>query len=711
MATYIFTIRDEEGSKTFGSDQLRNWAEIITNRTRNGTYNGIVRDFTNTFEFVDEIKARCLRLLDNYGTDTQMFLQIYEGNDNHESKSYKEFGGEMKANFSKPTIDELTFQLNFIDSSFQEKLLGRDNTKVNYATYESLDGEVISEFNSEYIPASFHDRTIEDDSLLIGNPNKTRFFQNAGGQQVDTFTLPLTVDYKSDDAIQTVPAVWSELQISPAFSLYYNGDQEKRLQLTAEIDIDLTYLGTVFVENPSKIALYIDTISASGSVDSWLWAIKEDLPLIAAVPVTLNFTASVRYYATIEKGGSHRFRFEIQNESGTTGNIQVQYLEFQDNGSTFQVESTDYYKEGVATTGNVIRPHHLFTRLAQIYTGEQLPFYSTLFGTTEDGYTKDGKWAYLCACTGKMIRGFPWESTQLNTSLRDAFTAYNCIEKLGAAITYVNGVKVFRIEKYDELFDTSSILDLGSDVTDVIREIDQDSIFTEYNYGYGDLEYEEVNGLGATHGEFGASSPLKVKDKKYDIVCKWIADQYAIEFERRKQYEDNPTLDSKRDDKIFLVHMHYLNGVLQAKKNEDFVEITGVPNPQLIYNAHITPKRNLLRHGSFIRAGLTHKEDSTLNFTKGAYNQNLTTQLYTEDDPVVENANVLIGDLAKGVVLAEKYTLTVPFTKSQYDELISNSNKMRKFTFKNISLYGFDDDVSYNLNEQKAEFTLKAAGV
>ena len=83
MASYKFTLRHPDGVDIFGTEYVSNWADIATSLTEHDVYKGVLREFSNTFEFNGYIRNRIVSMLDIYGYDVAIYLSIEKGNDNN----------------------------------------------------------------------------------------------------------------------------------------------------------------------------------------------------------------------------------------------------------------------------------------------------------------------------------------------------------------------------------------------------------------------------------------------------------------------------------------------------------------------------------------------------------------------------------------------------------------------------------------------------
>lgn len=167
MASFRFTLRDNNGSETFGTEMVRNWDAIKTNMTRHDTYRGVMRKYTGTIEFCRDIRRRLIRLVDKYGAEAEVWLKIEVGNDNRERKSFTLLGGtELKADMTTMDVTDITIAFNFVASGFEEVLMNRHDNDVQYATTKSIDGVTIPTFAHETQQIKLHDRVLELNSQL-----------------------------------------------------------------------------------------------------------------------------------------------------------------------------------------------------------------------------------------------------------------------------------------------------------------------------------------------------------------------------------------------------------------------------------------------------------------------------------------------------------------------------------------------------------------
>ena len=290
------------------------------------------------------------------------------------------------------------------------------------------------------------------------------------------------------------------------------------------------------------------------------------------------------------------------------------------------------------------------------------------------------------------------------------FQSFDAVYCLCATIEKRDNKDVFRVEPYETFRNMKRVVKLGDFTNNISRSINPKRIFSEIVVGYKDQEYEELNGTFQFNGETNYSAPITTEGAKLDGLCKYRADDIGIELTRRLQYADDPSKDYRADKDIFLIDAKPVNGVLEAKKAEDFVSVTGIYEPKLAYNLDITPARNLRRWGSYIRAGFIGIEDRKLKFVKGASNQALTTTKTGEDFTVIEGADVLISDLSNPIEYAENIKIAEAAISDQ-DFISINENRggLIEFESAGVKLFGRIAEAEFDANKKIINFELNRA--
>ena len=710
MASYKFTLRHPDGVDIFGTEYVSNWADISTSLTEHDVYKGVLREFSNTFEFNGYIRNRIVSMLDIYGYDVAIYLTIEKGNDNKEQWSFVQWSDELKADIQSIDIDELTCKLDFADNEFTAKLMARHDTKVNLDVTENIDGVNIG--GLAYSDIKLHDRKLIFNSELE-YPEKIDVI---GGEEENTsgvaiMTFPFDIKYVSDKNFKSIPFSIVEDQELGASAFYLKSDADRTLNIEINVRNNLNLLN-IIIQGRYSWKVELLKVSSNDNGD------------ILSTTVVESFYKSEGYGGTepditpSNQDFNHDFTINYKDSLSVSKNDSLQLGFYISSTTPLAVASLTTYEAKITCTSNesypetkskCLRPHEGFSRLVKILTGTT-GFYSEFFGRKDLGYTSDGAGAYLSVQNGRMIRNFPAAEYQLNTSLKEMFQSFNAVYCLCATIEKRDNKDVFRVEPYETFRNMKRVVKLGDFTNNISRSINPKRIFSEIIVGYKDQEYEELNGTFQFNGETNYSAPITTEGAKLDGLCKYRADDIGIELTRRLQYADDPSKDYRADKDIFLIDAKPVNGMLEAKKAEDFVSVTGIYEPQLAYNLDITPARNLRRWGSYIRAGFFGIEDRKLKFVKGPSNQALTTTKTGEDYTVIEGADVLISDLSNPIEYAESIKIAEAAISDQ-DFISINENRggLIEFESAGVKLFGRIAEAEFDANKKIINFELNRA--
>ena len=711
MASYKFTLRHPDGVDIFGTEYVSNWADISTSLTEHDVYKGVLREFSNTFEFNGYIRNRIVSMLDIYGYDVAIYLSIEKGNDNKEQWSFVQWSDELKADIQSIDIDELTCKIDFADNEFTAKLMARHDTKVNLDVTESIDGDNIG--GLAYSDIKLHDRKLTINSRLEFIDDSQEYVRDLINNDF-VLTIPFNLIYAADSNWKNI-ALYKGLTIDlGSNAVYLNNDVAKtfhvKIALNGELfmrlqDNILGKLGfeivlvkvkesdpNTFLDRPAPLHYFDSTVG-------WV-AGPQTIPPFGRGDNTLQMNYEYESDIFVDFGESLQvvvrassFRWaEIIRFTGVNTYIQALFL-----------------SEYPETQSKCLRAHEGFSRLVKILTGTS-GFYSEFFGRKDLGYAADGAGAYLTVQNGRMIRNFAAAEYQLNTSLKEMFQSFDAVYCLCATIEKRDNKDVFRVEPYETFRNMKRVVKLGDFTNNISRSINPKRIFSEIVVGYKDQEYEELNGTFQFNGETNYSAPITTEGAKLDALCKYRADDIGIELTRRLQYADDPSKDYRADKDIFLIDAKHVNGVLEAKKAEDFVSVTGIYEPQLAYNLDITPARNLRRWGSYIRAGFIGIEDRKLKFVKGASNQSLTTTKIGEDYTVIEGADVLISDLSNPIEYAESIKIAeAAITDQDFININENRGGLVEFESAGVNIFGRIAESEFDANKKIINFELNRA--
>lgn len=712
MSSFRFTYTDNNNSIVFGTESIKNWADIESNLTRSKSYRGRVRKVTNTFEFVGNVRNNYIMPnFDKNGTKAEATLLIEIGDDNFDEFTFTTLGSgfPMVADFNSYRVTETTAELNFVDSDFQQKISAGEKEKLNINTTNTLDGGELTDYTTLLKTISMHDRELKLNS--ISNNNKlsgySRGFGNTGNFTFFTVMDSEIVSSSNDDVKNTVDFIGQPPndEIETYFYLQSINDTLiifKSNNFNINIvswdsfnDVENVTDGFIELNFQFKVARHdIDYNFIDYQYESEVATITPSQT--TSDDVNINIDNQI----TLNEGDSLRFEFHIFGETTLDNRgIRIKYSD----DIQIITEKISYFAR---TTSNCILPHEFFTHWIEIMTGRKDAFYSTYFGRTDLGYEEDGEGAYLAIMDGHMIRNLDIEENPLNVSFKDMLEDFIKLKNLVAGIKYIGDTEVFSVDKYDEFYSTNTIIDIGDVINDIELEINEELTYSNISVGSKDLELEDLFGLDSPHGELNYSTPLNNTDETLDLILKSILNDYAIEQIRRKQFSIAPEEDTKNDKKIFIIDSKpWSTTDVIAKTNEGYTSITGVLSPNKMYNVNLVPSEQVRLWGNVINGCLQKEQDGQLILTKSASNNTLVREKDT-GEIISEKDNINVSNLSTALITNQNITVNAPLEKVSYDIIEEDPNGLIKLTYKGIDFYSYLDLMSYKVSEKNANFTL-----
>ena len=235
---------------------------------------------------------------------------------------------------------------------------------------------------------------------------------------------------------------------------------------------------------------------------------------------------------------------------------------------------------------------------------------------------------------------------KLKTSFSDFFDSYNNAFDLG---TYYNKNDNRHYIKYKrELFDaTVNLTNIGAVANLKVTPFSELN-FSKLTNGYNNYDYDDLNGRGEFNTKFNLLSPMTRVTAERSLIVPYRADMYGIEF-TRYNLEGKTTVDGKSDNDVFILNIENTSagthlGLPYYNLYRDVsLTIFGLIFSDTAYNINLSPKRNLLRNGDWLRSLLFGLENKFIEFTSADKNADMVT-----DDGVnliYEKAFEIISDL------------------------------------------------------------------
>jgi len=247
-----------------------------------------------------------------------------------------------------------------------------------------------------------------------------------------------------------------------------------------------------------------------------------------------------------------------------------------------------------------------------------------------------GAWTIIT--NGINLRQF---GTAMFVSFNELFSSMNAIHNIGVGYSEAEP-DVLRIEAKEYFYqkdNVSLIIDSLDKVESKFKVMpDITKYVNKVQSGYTNWLQDKVNTIDAFHTEREYKLSTKNVQKTLKIQSDFLADGYAIEYQRRQRWTANSDLDDEKfvvcvgrntdpdntncygdPDSMYRVEIG-VDSPFTNNLNPPFYAPDGFIDPDTIYNWRISPTANTVRHLSTIAASLYKSGYDTLDFTKGEAN-------------------------------------------------------------------------------------------
>ncbi|MFZ4705550.1 MAG: hypothetical protein ACOYMF_06025 [Bacteroidales bacterium] len=348
-------------------------------------------------------------------------------------------------------------------------------------------------------------------------------------------------------------------------------------------------------------------------------------------------------------------------------------------------------------------------QLLQAWFAEVAPDYtikSDFFSTIQDSHAYD---QLLLTCgsairnqkefrlseTGEMITTYLPQL--LKITWEELFKSIDTIFCLGMGIEIINDVETLVIEKRQYFFDSAVSENIGS-VRDFKLSVANELLFNQIKIGYPDQNYGEDTGRNEVNSTQKYSVPVTRVVKEIDLVSKYRADFYGIDYYRVKFAAEENTKDDAADNQIFMLSGTPITGqtwqweLLRAPfYSQNGGGISGIVFPTTAYNLYLTPGHCMLKHHAWFNSILHNNSFGYIRFLSGDKNTRVETRdndfgLVRED----EN-NIATGPDLEKLFLPYYFEFICNLSVENLDMILNHykAGDLLEFTWKGKTLSGF----------------------
>lgn len=644
------------------------WKDAKFELKRNPVYHGLFRSITfNQLTFRKDGRDFIRDVYEMSGINAVIFFTVYRL-DSSTGDYTTYFSGKL--DLSTYRIDETGVTCQVIDTQLAEKVKNRENQKVNIREHTSIEGFDIPEFSDENPVIKLPDYVIRALATWDDRGQNT--------STLDNHNVPLLLINS-----EFTEAQHQSCTVTPGDgeNMFEDSTADRTLNLSGNVTGQITFASEQphvtfrvrLFQNETPIAT-IGTVTGSS-----VWSL------------VFNFDFDEDF--SILTGDDFSLRGSLDH-SGTTEYTSV---------------SVVLAEEQVSVSGgNVIAyPYHeALQRVLQIITDSYDCLKSDKFGRTDSEvvtYASDGQLG--CITRGLFIRGSYGLNNSLSLSLADLFNSLSALFCLGMGVEDVGGTDKVVIEDLDYFYDSTVTLDLSARIREaaIVKEVLPELHYSSVKTGYQSYEYLTAGGLAEFNTSADFATVISVLENKFERISRYRADTQGIVL-LRKNVETND--DVKGDDDCFVIDAVRIVDPLtafQARTDEDFTLVTGGADAENSFNLDYTPKRNLLRNGALIRAGLEKNLGTYLRWQAGEKNTTLSTRRTAEADPLVENADIMVNDLEEPWFLPEKYIFQCELRYSDLSAILANPRGIVKLSG---TKYGWLLNLKIGAKENLAEIEL-----
>ncbi len=630
----------------------------------NNPWHGLFNEYTAKVSFIKRGKNIIQSLFELYGIEQEVILKI-EKKDTKTHRFNTDYEGRL--NFTTYEINTTEVNINVEQIGFTERIKNGNEIKIDIEAIATQDGTVMSAAPMITLPLhskvirKFVTRDIQeipeefDGELLLPTVEGPGTF----------YILPKVVT-RIDDKLGIIPDYPLQYQATIfeddlKYNLKIQDQQSGYISIYTKLKWQISGARFIGGADPFNAVIYYSAVVVHKRGDTILST--NNIPLYTK---NNGVETSNGFFNSGVQDTEIGFGFDFQHDDEfywylkLITNVESNYLYFDVSAEN----SISYLADTVtpATDCQAIMIHEAMQRTIESLTGKTNSFYSEHFGRTDLGYAADGAGALRAITSVNKIRGI---DKPLQCSLDGLIQTAWALDAIGVGIERVNGKERVRVEPLTHWYQTRRmmtldfILDIGKNVTAALYH-------NQAEGGIAKWGNEQIANLDEPNSKKEWTFPITQIKSKLDLKSPYITGGYTIEFARRER--DQPTKDTRADEENVIIRVLRDGDNFVPEKDEAFTSVTGVISPETSYNLADSPARCFRRHGRMMRSFLEKQKTDSIKFQAGEANNLMTSQLATETEPLVENADILISSLDKPLLIAETYSFRA---RLNYDQLIA----------------------------------------
>lgn len=672
-----YTLRNKNFSSLIVSEPI-GWKDDEKEYSRHETYHGIVAKFSNSLKFIDKGADFIQLVYDIYGINEQ--IELIRDERHPETDVWTNtYSGYLDLSTWQRENNKVSVKFN--SGGLEQLLKSRESEKIEIDRTTTIDGKTIPELIP--IDVELDGRRIFLKSLLktpLQDNNIWLEIVSKGNTRSQIGSFPLKIENKSHEEVSEVSnqsTTGDDGVVNGAMMFFLNSNTRRVL----DVSIDLKYKADVFADNEINYGEY--NICLTTYKDGIAYNLKNrrllhsynylnfHSQLGSSNPFVYGYSGVSDYVQPVEHSLIHNENIEllpgeslalevyILADLGT--NVTVGRFLVQTYGTgTIKIDENSFQEK---TNAKAVLAHEACERLVTIATNNDTAFYSDFLGRTDVkdingksmNYPVDGKASLTAITHGFWVRGFdrlpipseiPFIENNfkpISTSFKEFTESMNAVWNIGIGIEKIGFRERVRLEEKSYFFNRNVTIKLPNQVKNVKRSVATEKYYSSLEFGY-ELggSYEEACGLDEYNAKSNFTTIINRVKNVYNVLSKYRADSYGMEFARRKQKSLNNTEDTTYDSNIFLMDLK--RGVTslfkQRKWQDDFSQApTGTFSPETATNLRFSPFNCLLRHAWWFSGGLKKYENDFVRYGSSTANSRLKTKLRNDSNYLLDQNN------------------------------------------------------------------------
>jgi hypothetical protein len=295
------------------------------------------------------------------------------------------------------------------------------------------------------------------------------------------------------------------------------------------------------------------------------------------------------------------------------------------------------------------------------------------------------------------------------TSFNDFFDFLRSIDDVGFGVESIGGVDTYVIEKIDHFMDTSALaFDMGEEINNVQFEIANDFIYSSATIGPPDGKYDNAFGKDEFNQKQVWKFPVNNITSNLSLQTKYRTDCLSAGYQVKQSKLDIATgatdatkKDADEDNDVFVMCCTYVNtalGVDYYSIDRTTYEISGVSYPAFMYNAELSPRNCMMRHGYTITSMLFPAVGDSI-FKSAIRNSEALTRLAGAAYFNKESDKIEITDYGNKIFIPIYMTASVPALWSRVE---CNTYGYVTLKHNGTTMYGFIMEVTAAIAHDQA---------